>query len=164
LYVSKSTNGGANWVTTLMDVSGAPPDCSAYRCEWGFLGAQITLASDEAGTLYALWNSSVADHASARIYFSTSTTAGETWSVKENVSRAPNGTEHAFPALVAGAADDVRIAWMDTRNAPAWNTFYRSSSNGGVSWSAETRLSTWIPGYAYIRPKGFSFPFGDYFE
>ncbi len=81
-----------------------------------------------------------------------------------DVSLAPKGVEHAFPALVAGAAGDVRIAWMDTRRAPLWNTYYRSSSNGGATWSAESRLSSYVPGYRYIRTKGYSFPFGDYFE
>jgi hypothetical protein len=72
--------------------------------------------------------------------------------------------EHAFPAIAAGTAGDVRIAWMDTRISPYWNTFYRSSTNGGASWSGETRLSSFVAGYSYIVPAGFSFPFGDYFQ
>jgi hypothetical protein len=163
LYTSKSSDGGKTWTTTLMDSSGAPPDCSAFHCEWGYLGAQITMGSDDAGTLYALWNSAKADKVPEKIYFASSTTAGETWSAKIGVSRAPIGAEHAFPALSAGAAGDVRIAWMDTRNAPLWNVYYRSSSNGGATWSPEVRLSSYVPGYRYIRSKGFSFPFGDYF-
>jgi hypothetical protein len=65
---------------------------------------------------------------------------------------------------VAGAEGDVRIAWMDTRSAPLWNTFYRNSTNGGATWSAETRLSNYVPGFSYIEPEGFKFPFGDYFS
>lgn len=164
LYTSKSADGGKTWVTTLLDASGAPPECLAFECEWGFLGAQITVASDAAGTLYALWNSGRSDRAPERIYFSSSTTAGDTWSPKVNVSRAPAGVEHAFPALVSGSAGDVRIAWMDTRNSPWWNTYYRSSTNGGATWSAESKLSNYVTGYRYIRARGFSFPFGDYFE
>jgi hypothetical protein len=164
LFVSNSSDGGKSWATIQMATSSAAPDCSAFRCEWGFLGAQITIASDAAGTLYALWNSGTRNQAPQRIYFASSTTAGETWSAPADVSLAPKGVEHAFPALVAGEADDVRIAWMDTRHAPLWNTFYRSSSNGGATWSAETRLSNYVPGYRYIRSKGYSFPFGDYFE
>lgn len=164
LYISKSSDGGRSWATTLMDTSGAPPDCSAFHCEWGYLGAQITMASDEAGILYALWNAGKEDKSPARVYFASSTTAGETWSGKSEVSHARSGAEHAFPALTAGAAGDVRIAWMDTRNNPLWNTYYRSSTNGGATWSAESKLSGYIAGYRYIRPKGFSFPFGDYFE
>jgi hypothetical protein len=168
LYVSKSSNGGEGWTTRLMDVSGAPPDCRAYRCEWGYLGAQITMTSDAAGTLYALWNSGATDKSPARIYFASSTTSGDTWSPRLNVSTAPSSVEHAFPALAAGEAGDVRIAWMDTRNGdtrnhPLWNLYYRSSTNGGATWSGESRISSYVPGYRYVRPKGFSFPFGDYF-
>jgi hypothetical protein len=54
---------------------------------------------------------------------------------------------------------------MDARTAgPLWNTYYRSSKNGGATWSAETDLSTYVAGYSYIQPNGFSFPFGDYYE
>ena len=80
-----------------------------------------------------------------------------------NISKAAAGVEHAFPAITAGSAGDVRIAWMDTRRRPLWNTYYRSSTNGGASWSAETKLSSFVPGYSYVRPQGFGFPFGDYF-
>jgi hypothetical protein len=53
---------------------------------------------------------------------------------------------------------------MDTRSAPQWNTFYRSSTNGGASWSDEARISSYVAGYSYISAAGFSFPFGDYFQ
>ncbi|HSB76691.1 MAG TPA: sialidase family protein, partial [Terriglobales bacterium] len=56
LYISKSSDGGVNWQTVLLDVSSSPPDCSAYQCGWAFLGAQMTITSDAGGTLYALWN------------------------------------------------------------------------------------------------------------
>jgi hypothetical protein len=164
LYVSKSSDGGETWATRLMDVSGAAPDCGAYHCAWGYLGAQITMTSDAAGTLYALWNSAALDKSPQRIYFASSTTAGDTWSSKLSVSTAPSNVEHAFPALAAGEAGDIRIAWMDTRNHPLWNVYYRSSTNGGATWSVESRISSYVPGYRYIRSKGFSFPFGDYFE
>src|SRR5581483_6006837 len=137
LFTSKSSDGGKSWRTTLMDNSSAPPDCVTFHCERGYLGAQIAISSDEAGTLYALWNSGRIDKGAERILFTSSTTAGETWAVPVDVSRAPAGVEHAFPAITAGAAGDVRIAWMDTRHAPSWNVYQRSSSNGGATWSAE---------------------------
>src|SRR5262249_36713403 len=91
LYVSRSGAGGETWTSTLMDSSGAAPTCAAFHCGWSYLGAQITVASDAAGTLYALWTSSAADHAPQRLYFVSSTTAGETWSTKAEVSRAAPG-------------------------------------------------------------------------
>jgi hypothetical protein len=50
-----------------------------------------------------------------------------------------------------------------SRNSPHWNTYYRSSSNGGATWGDETRISGYVRGYRYISQEGFSFPFGDYF-
>jgi hypothetical protein len=168
VYVSRSADGGRTWNTTLLDVSGVAPSCELENCETGFLGAQIALTSDSAGTLYALWNAGASNGGAERIYFSTSTTSGASWSAHVSVSSAGAGVEHGFPAVVAGASGDVRIAWMDTRaSLPRqllWNTFFRSSSNGGATWSPETRLSGAVHGYDYILPAGFRFPFGDYFS
>jgi hypothetical protein len=81
-----------------------------------------------------------------------------------DVSFARIGSNHAFPAVTSGGAGDVRIAWMDDRVGGLWNTYYRSSTDSGATWSSESDLSTYVPGYSYIQPDGFNFPFGDYFE
>jgi hypothetical protein len=168
LYISKSTDGGNTWTTKLLDVSKAPPDCSAYACGWAYLGAQAVLTSDTNGTLYALWNAGSTAKGPERVYFSKSTDGGNTWSAKAEVSSAPAGTHHNFPAIAATGNGEVRIAWMDTRAANGgmdkWNVYYRSSTNGGSTWSAETDVSTFVDGYSYIFSDGFRFPFGDYFE
>jgi BNR repeat protein len=171
IFVSRSTDGGRSWSTLLLDQSSAPPDCDGQNCETGYLGPQIALASDAAGGLYAVWNTGTANGGPERIYFSSSTTGGANWSQRTAVSRAAQGVEHCFPAIAAGAPGDVRIAWMDARaaeaghpNRPLWNTYYRSSTNGGATWSAEARLSSGAAGYDYILPEGFRFPFGDYFS
>jgi hypothetical protein len=183
IYVSRSADGGVNWTTSLLDVSGAPPDCDEQACGNGYLGGQVTLASDAAGTVYALWNAGRANGGPERIYFSSSTADGTGWSAKASVSTAADGVESCFPAIVAGAAGDIRIAWMDTRMSdlrfdnprmrdgraqPLWNTFYRNSTNGGATWSAEARLSAQSASSSrsddYVQPAGFLFPFGDYFS
>jgi Neuraminidase (sialidase) len=170
IFVSRSSDGGRSWSTALLDVSSAPPECAAQNCETGYLGAQIALASDGAGALYALWNAGARHGGPERIYFASSTTGGANWSARADVSTAVAGVEHCFPAIVAGASGDVRIAWMDARMAEPghpsrrlWNTFYRSSTNGGATWNSESRLSGSAAGYDYILSGGFRFPFGDYF-
>jgi hypothetical protein len=164
LFVSRSTDGGVTWTNTVVDVSAAPPDCSAYLCGWAYLGAQAALASDEAGVLYALWNAGAVDRGPERMFFARSEDGGRTWSRKVDVSGAPAGSAHAFPAIAAVGAGDVRISWMDARAGALWNVYHRRSTDGGESWSAEADLSTLVPGFEYIQPEGFSFPFGDYFE
>ena len=164
LYVSSSYDKGVSWTSRVIDVSGAPPDCSEYQCGWAYLSAQIALASDSDGTLYALWNASETDGGPARMYFARSDDEAATWSAPVEVSSAPQGVNHTFPAIAAGEAGDVRIAWMDTRAEPLWNTYLRQSLDGGNTWSAEVDLSTYVEGFSYIFPEGFSFPFGDYFE
>jgi BNR repeat-like domain len=168
VYVSRSADGGRTWSNTLLDVSGAPPDCEAEGCETGYLGAQVALTSDSAGTVYALWNAGGTNGGPERIYFSSSTTAGTSWSARADVSSAEPAVEHCFPAITAGDAGDVRVAWMDARATDdaghrLWNTFYRASTNGGATWSAENQLSGPARGYDYILQNGFRFPFGDYF-
>jgi Neuraminidase (sialidase) len=164
LFVAKSADAGKTWSAKSVDTSAASPDCKDEDCGEAYLGAQIALTSDGDGTLYALWSAGRTPMGAQRIYFSSSTSGGENWLPRVSVSSAVGGVEHAFPAIVAGNNGDVRIAWMDTRHTPYWNTFYRSSSNGGATWSDEVRISRFVPGYSYIKPAGFRFPFGDYFS
>jgi BNR repeat-like domain len=170
VYISRSSDGGRTWISLLLDQSSAPPGCEAEGCQTGYLGPQIALASDASGALYALWNAGAVNGGAERIYFSSSTTSGASWSARLNISGAASGVEHAFPTIIAGVSGDVRVAWMDARmtdaahpNRPVWNTFYRSSTNGGATWGAEAQLSSAVRGYDYILSSGFRFPFGDYF-
>jgi hypothetical protein len=169
VFVSRSVDGGRNWNTTTLDISSAAPGCAAQLCSPGFLASQMALTSDDAGVIYALWNSGSVAGGPERIYFASSTNEGQNWSPKVDVSNAASGIEHCFPAIAAGTAGDVRIAWMDTRKAdlqghPLWNTFYRDSTNGGATWSHESKLSSPVRGYDYILPSGFLFPFGNLFS
>ena len=164
LFVAKSADAGKTWTSKTLDSSAAAPDCKDEDCGEAYLGAQIALTSDSDGTLYALWSAGRTPMGAQSIYFSTSTNGGENWLPRANVSSAAAGVEHAFPAIAAGNTGDVRIAWMDSRKSPYWNTYYRSSSNGGATWSDEVRVSRYVPGYSYIKKAGFRFPFGDYFS
>jgi len=168
LYVSKSTNGGATWTTKTIDISSSPPQCPEFNCGWAYLGAQMVMASDNNGTLYLLWNAGSTATGPERIYFAKSTNGGTTYTTKVDISTALAGTHHAFPAIAALGNGDVRISWMDARAASGgldrWNVYYRSSTNGGSTWSNEVDLSTFVSGFTYIFSNGFRFPFGDYYE
>jgi hypothetical protein len=174
LYVTKTADGGATWTVSRVAVSQAPPDCDCAG--WDYWGAQMAMGIDAADRLYLLWNANGIAKGPQRVSFARSTDGAVTWSAATDVSAAPQGSNHAFPALVAGASGDVRIAWMDDRNGfdaggsdanARWNVYYRSSTNGGNTWSSEVRLSAWVGGYTYKLDsprQGFLQPYGDYFE
>ncbi|MCI0550752.1 MAG: glycoside hydrolase [Anaerolineae bacterium] len=168
LYVSKSTNGGATWTSKVIDVSSSPPQCPEFFCGWAYLGAQMVMTSDANGVIYLLWNAGSTATGPERIYFAKSTDGGNTYSTKVDISTAPAGSHHAFPAIAAVGNGDIRISWMDARAANGgldrWNVYYRSSTNGGSTWSSEVDLSTFVSGFSYIFNDGFRFPFGDYYE
>lgn len=166
LVISKSTDGGATWTNTVVQVSRAPEKCPAdYYCGWAYLGAQIVMAGDEAGNVYALSNANSVDFGPARVYFFKSTDGGATWSAPVEVSTAGANISHNFPAITATGNGDVRISWMDERTNGWWNTWYRSSANGGATWTSERDVSDFVDGYpTYITADGFRFPFGDYYE
>jgi hypothetical protein len=164
LYISSSFDEGKSWISKVLDVSGAGPDCSDFFCGWAYLSPQIALTSDAAGILYALWNANDEDRDPTRIFFTRSQDGGATWSPAADVSTAHLDVNHTFPAIAASGNGDVRIAWMDTRETPHWNVYLRRSLDGGQTWSAEADLSSFTAGFSYILPNGFSFPFGDYFE
>lgn len=164
LYLTKSSNDGQRWSSTLLDSSSSPPDCSAFNCGWAFLGPGIAMTSDTSGQLYVLWNAGSVDGAPERIYFSASGDESHPWSPRADVLLAPFGVDHAIPSIAAEAAGDIRIAWMDQRNKPHWNEYYRSSTDGRSSWSGKTVLSSNVAHYNCIFVDGFRFPFGDYFD
>jgi len=101
-----------------------------------------------------------------------------TWPSASSPSRPPRAGRgnNLFPAIVARGTGDVRIAWQDDRNGfdaggddegARWNTYYRSSTDGGTAWSPEVKLSAFVPGYGYkfAEPMdGYLEPYGDYFE
>lgn len=162
LFVAQSTDGGQSWTQRLVGVSGAPYPCD--NCGFAYLGAQMTLRVGSDDSVYLLWNSTPdqTDYAPERIWFARSTDHGATYSARMDVSLAPAGVEHSFPAVTVGTtAGDVRISWMDTRTG-AWQVYERASDDGGASWGAEVRVSSFVPGYSYLTTSGFALPYGDY--
>jgi hypothetical protein len=134
------------------------------------------VAVDGQDRVYALYNASEVDFGVSRMYLRRSINGAATWSTRQDVSLAPTGANNLFPAIVAQGNGDVRIAWQDDRNGfdpggddpdARWNTYYRSSTNRGVNWSAEAQLSQFVDGYGYkfATPNdGYAEPYGDYFE
>ncbi len=167
VLVTYSRDRGATWNLSYVDQGLPPgPNCGwPTGCGWDFLGTGSAIAVDAAGTVYDLYNAPTAFRGSPSIWLKKSTDGGKTWSPKPTkVNDDGSPAWHVFPALDAGAAGDVRVAWMDNRiGAYVYNVWYLSSSDGGSSWSSTIQVSQYVSGYRYVTGQGFAFPYGDYF-
>jgi hypothetical protein len=167
IRVLKSSDGGSSWTTSLVDTSRELPDCPwAAGCYFGFFGSIAGLAVDAAGTLAVVYTANNAVQAPQQVYFRSSLNQGATWGPRVALSGAPTAGHHS-PAIAAGpTSGDFRAVWQDDRNGAntAWNTWYRSTTNGGATWGTPVRLSDLGTGAPYKTAAGHRFPYGDYLE
>ena len=164
----RSTDQGATWTTTPIDTSRELPPCAwAAGCYFGFFGSIAGLAVDSAGTVAVAYMANSANGAPQQVWFRKSSDRGATWTPRVSLSGQPTTVNHHSPAIAAGpTAGDFRALWQDDRNGAnlAWNAWYRSTANGGTSWSAAQRLSNVASGPPYKSAAGHRFPYGDYLE
>src|SRR5207244_11708211 len=123
------------------------------------IGAAISTVQSR--TLHVTRNAPLPHSRPPHVWYQSSTDGGVTCSARIEVSADATSSFHVFPGVAAGGTGDVRVAWMDNRTG-AYNVWYRSSSDGGRTWSAEIKVSSFRPGYAYVTRQGLAFPYGDY--
>ncbi len=167
INILKSSDGGATWETIRVDASAEVPDCQwAEGCKFGFFGPSAVLAIDSTGLLMIAYNTGNIPGSPQKLYVRTSID-GVTWSSRLEVSNGLDTVNNAFPALATSSVPgDFRLVWQDDRNGSTnrWNTWYRRSTDGGVTWSTEVRISGLGSGAPYKYPEGYAFPYGDYLE
>jgi hypothetical protein len=166
INVLRSIDGGTSWSTHRLDTSQEVSDCKwAEGCYLGFLGPSVALAVDAAGTIMVAYNAGDHSGAAQSMWIRTSTN-GVDWTVRRRVSTRPGRVNSAFPGLAARGRGDFRLVWQDDRRASqtGWNTWYRSTNDGGLTWSKAIRLSDARTGPSYKGSDGYVFPYGDYIE
>ena len=163
LVVVKSTNGGSSWTQQVIDTSQQQPPCNVPTCGVDFFAPDAAIDVDAAGKLLVAYAANNVAAANKTLYVRTSTD-GSTWSARTDVGQ--NTGDNGFPSVEAGAtAGDFRLVWQDSRNGPTgWNTWYRSTTNGGSTWSAQVKLSDATGGAPYKTANGYAFPYGDYMD
>jgi hypothetical protein len=163
-HVFVSTDQGATWTNRLVASMQPGPACDAAGCTPDFYLGHNALTVDATGRVVFLYDGAVTNGAPQRIEARQSTDRGATWSAAVVISNtAENSTS---PAAEARGHGIVKAWWMQTNGGSddAWNVWYRSSTDGGATWTAAVKLSDLGSGAAYKTPNGFLEVYGDYGE
>jgi hypothetical protein len=165
IYVIRSHDHGVSWQPTLVDTSAASPDCSwASGCYYGFLSSTAAIAIDQSGKIMLIYNGGSAPGEPQQLWVTTSDD-GTTWTRRAQLSQRNPAANNGFPSVAAGPIPgDFRVIWQGNRNGnnDGWNTYYRTTKDGGTTWSPIVRLSDRTNGAPYKNHAGYMFPYGDY--
>lgn len=124
MYYKRSTDGGVNW------------------------DADVRLTT----TITDSWNPSIAVNGSvvhvvwederqgnSEIYYKSATDGGLTWGADTRLSTDPSDS---WNPSVAVSGSVIHVAWYDNRNgAGNWEIYYKRSTDGGITWGEETRMT-----------------------
>jgi hypothetical protein len=163
LFLTKSEDGGKSWSTIWLE-KGLPegPNCDAFSCGWDYLGPQVVVAVDASDRVYVAYNTGTVKFGPPTVWFRTSGDGGASWTDRAALAGDTTGSTEVFPAIVGGDGGRVDASWQDNRTGQ-FNTWFRSSRDGGRTWSAEVQVSQFVPGFGYKTQDGYNFTYGDYF-
>ena len=163
-----SRDNGATWEDTIVAKVPVGEVCIADGCNPDFYIGQTSVVSDAPGHLVFAYEGPAVAGGPQRVYVATSSDEGRTWSSGVPLSVA--GEDATQPRLASSGSGDVRMWYMQTSggdNPDAWNVWYRTSSNGGRSWSSPVKIddaSTGDGNPGYLNANGFDEIYGDYGE
>ena len=161
-----SRDKGETWENIVVAKVPQGEFCVADGCGPDFYAGQTSVVSDASGHLVFAYEGPTVAEGPQRVYVSRSSIGGRTWS--QGVPLSVAGENATQPRLASSGGGNVRIWYMQTAdgdNPDAWNVWYRSSSNGGQSWSTPVKISDASAGAAaYINEDGFDEIYGDYGE
>jgi hypothetical protein len=164
-HVFISRDKGATWEDRL--VASVQPGivCDAAGCTPDFYTGHTALSVDGRGNVVLLYDGATTFEGLQTVSARKSTDKGVTWSAAVDLSKA--GENATAPAVESRDNGDVRAFYYETSgggNDDAWNIWYRSSADGGTTWTAPVNISDAPGGAAYKTPAGFLEVYGDYGE
>ncbi len=170
LYLNRSTDGGATWGTDQM-IGGAPITKAGvldYKNREYIVPGDVfsnglrinnypVLAVPPSGgnSVYAVWNDGRWDSdftyylnqgKHGDIAFSRTTDGGANWSTPIRINDDPqgNGIDQFMPSIAVATDGRIGVTWYDRRKDVSnykYDLFYSDSTDGGLTWSANQRVS-----------------------
>jgi hypothetical protein len=158
-----STNQGGTWQNVLVDSVEIGEPCVAAGCSSDFYIGHSGVSADASGNLVMVYDGATTP-GGKQLSFSRTSANGLTWSARTTLSTV--GEHSTAPVVESRAAGDVRVWYAQTNGGDhdAWNIWYRSSTNGGATWTAPVKISDATSGAAYKTAAGFQEFYGDYGE
>lgn len=157
IYIDRSTDGGVTWGadTLARNVSTLPNHLATLNNQAsqddarsrGFPVIEADPTDATGQTLYLTWAEDPDGTISgdeADIYFMRSLNGGTTWSTPLRVNNDATINDQFAPWMDVKADGTIDIAWYDKRLAPnddAWDVFIASSTDGGLSFGPNVRLT-----------------------
>ena len=138
-YYKRSPDGGASWSAD-----------AALTNDGSYSGEMSVAVSGTA--VHVVWQDD--RDGNLEIYYKRSTDGGTTWGPDVRLTNALYESFFPSMAVLGGAVpvNTVHVVWDDRRDGNP-EIYYKGSSDGGVSWGADTRLTldpntSWYPSVA----------------
>ncbi|HAX49380.1 MAG TPA: T9SS type A sorting domain-containing protein [Ignavibacteria bacterium] len=123
IYYKRSTDMGVTWEADVRLTNSA--GVSSYP-----------IIKSEASAVNVIWSDTRSG--GSGIYYKRSTDGGNSWS-DDTLLNDTTGTSSLASLTTTGS--NLHLAWSDYRNDGEYEIYYKRSTNGGISWSADTRLT-----------------------
>jgi hypothetical protein len=127
IYYKRSTDGGVTW--------GADTQLTNYTG-----GSQFPSIAVSGSIVHTVWWDF--SDGNAEIYYKRSTDGGVSWGT---VTRLTNNNADSWFPSIAVSGSVVHTVWNDNRDGNA-EIYYKRSTDGGVSWGTDTRLTNYTAG------------------
>lgn len=140
LYVAKSTDGGVTFPTVSLVTT---PELGIQP------GDEGNIITDRNGNVYLVFF----DTSGTILYMAKSSDGGGTWMIKQVYAASPCtptlciSLVHVFPAIAADNANNLYIVFSD-----GTNSYYTSSTDGGVSWRLPTIVQSGFSVKTTVEP------------
>lgn len=124
IYYKRSTDNGVTWESDvrLTNSSGVSQD---------------PIIRAEGTSVNVIWRDTRSG--TYEMFYKRSIDGGNTWSSDTMLTAHSTGLASLNSLAIYGS--NLHIAWSDTRHNDDYEIFYKRSTNGGVSWGEDTRLT-----------------------